>query len=56
MLKFYGDKSSQWLSDLTHIEAPWRDARRGLAPTDRGQREITTAAMHEYYSGLSSDS
>jgi uncharacterized phage-associated protein len=55
VLKFYGDKSSQWLSDLTHMEGPWRAARRGLAPTDRGQREITTAAMHEYYSGLSSD-
>ena len=24
VLRFYGDKPSQWLSDLTHMEAPWR--------------------------------
>lgn len=52
VLKFYGDKSSQWLSELTHSEQPWRDARRGLAPGDRGGNEITHAAMAEYYSGL----
>ena len=53
VLKFYGKKSSQWLSDLTHSEDPWREARRGLAPGQRGDREITHGAMMEYYSGLS---
>lgn len=52
VLKFYGDKSSQWLSELTHSEQPWRDARRGLAPGDRGGNEISHASMAEYYSGL----
>ncbi len=52
VLAFYGDKSSQWLSELTHSEQPWRDARRGLAPSDRGGNEITHASMAEYYSGL----
>ncbi len=52
VLDFYGDKSSQWLSDLTHSEQPWRDARQGLAPTDRGGNEITHASMHEYYSSI----
>lgn len=52
VLGFYGEKSSQWLSDLTHAEAPWRDARDGLAPTERGGREITHAAMAEYYGSL----
>lgn len=52
VLEFYGDKTSQWLSDLTHSERPWIDARRGLAPGDRGQAEITHAAMAEYYGGL----
>ncbi len=52
VLDFYGDKSSQWLSDLTHAEPPWRDARRGLAPTERGGNEITHAAMAEYYGSL----
>ncbi|MEA2237046.1 MAG: hypothetical protein QOC81_1770 [Thermoanaerobaculia bacterium] len=54
VLDFYGDKSSQWLSDLTHSEQPWKDARRGLAPTDRGGNEITHASMHEYYSSVAS--
>lgn len=52
VLGFYGDKSSQWLSDLTHREDPWRDARRGLDPGDHGNREISHAAMAEYYGGL----
>jgi len=52
VLGYYGKMSSQWLSDLTHSEAPWRDARKGLAPGERGANEITRAAMHEYYSGL----
>jgi uncharacterized phage-associated protein len=52
VLKFYGRKSSQWLSDLTHMENPWKDARKGLVPGERGCREITHAAMAEYYSGL----
>lgn len=52
VLDFYGDKSSQWLSDLTHSEQPWKEARQGLAPTDRGGNEITLASMHEYYSSI----
>jgi uncharacterized phage-associated protein len=52
VLEFYGNKPPQWLSDLTHSEKPWRDARRGLAPGERGKNEITTAAMHEYYGSL----
>src|SRR6266852_3993826 len=31
VLNFYGDKPSQWLSDLTHQEAPWLNARKGIA-------------------------
>jgi uncharacterized phage-associated protein len=52
VLEFYGDKSSQWLSDQTHSEAPWRDARAGLSPGDRGNNEITLSAMAEYYGSL----
>jgi uncharacterized phage-associated protein len=52
VLEFYGDKTSQWLSDLTHAEYPWRDARQGLSPSDRGNNEITQAAMAEYYGSL----
>lgn len=52
VLKFYGDKSSQWLSDLTHSEDPWRNARRGLPNGSPCNNEITTAAMAEYYGSL----
>lgn len=52
VLDFYGKRSSQYLSDLTHMEDPWKNARGGLAPGERGSREITHAAMAEYYSSL----
>jgi len=52
VLKFYGDKSSQWLSDLTHQESPWKNARAGLPPTIRDNSEITHASLAEYYGGL----
>ncbi len=52
VLEFYGDKSSQWLSDLTHQENPWFDAREGLRPGERGNNEIIHAAMAEYYGSL----
>ena len=55
VLHYYGDKSSQWLSDLTHMEDPWMDAREGLEAGERGQNEITHAAMAEYYTGLRPD-
>jgi uncharacterized phage-associated protein len=54
VLKFYGKKSSQWLSDLTHIEDPWVNAREGKTPGDRGTNRITHAAMAEYYGSLPS--
>ena len=52
VLDHYGRRSSQWLSDLTHMEKPWRDTRNGLSPSERGNAEITHAAMAEYYSSL----
>ena len=52
VLGYYGNRSSQYLSDLTHMEDPWKNAREGLAPGERGDREITHAAMAEYYSSL----
>jgi len=52
ILGSYGDKPSQWLSDLTHQEDPWKEARAGLAPGERGSRVITHASMAEYYGSL----
>lgn len=52
VLGFYGNKTSQWLSNLTHQEDPWRNARHGVAPGEVCHREITHDAMAEYYSSL----
>ncbi len=52
VLDAYADKSPQWLSELTHMEQPWKSARQGLAAGERGSNEITVASMNEYYEGL----
>jgi len=52
ILKFYGDKDAQWLSDLTHMEEPWKRARIGLPDGDRGDSIISTESMAEYYSSI----
>ena len=52
VLKFYGDKTSQWLIELTHLENPWKIARSGLSPTERGNNLISLESMAEYYSSL----
>ena len=52
MLSFYGEKNPQWLSDLTHVEAPWREARSGVADGAECGNEITWDSMARYYSAL----
>ena len=54
VLRVYGGKTSHWLSELTHCEAPWRNARRraGLDPGERGNSQIKLDALAEYYGGL----
>jgi uncharacterized phage-associated protein len=48
----YGRLSGRALSDLTHSEAPWRDARKGLGPTDRSMTVIEQDAIYAFYSPL----
>ncbi len=52
IIKFYGPKEAFYLSELTHREAPWKEAREGLSPGARGSNEITQASMAEYYGSL----
>lgn len=52
VLSFYSDKSAQWLSDLTHIEEPWKLARKGFQEGENCESEITIASMCEYYSEI----
>ena len=52
VLSLYGKKSAPWLSELTHNEAPWKNARYGLRPGEMGSREIKQSEMYEYYESL----
>lgn len=53
VLAYYGDKPAQWLIELTHMEDPWKQARKGLTRLERGDRVISLSAMADYYSSLS---
>lgn len=52
VLKYYGDKTAQWLVDLAHLEDPWRNARANCGCGEVCSNEITLGSMMEYYSGL----
>jgi len=52
VLDYYGDKDGRYLSDLTHLERPWKEARAGLRPGERGEVVIEHNEMVDYYGGL----
>jgi len=52
VLQYYGKMSSVELSNLTHREPPWREARQGLSTNERGSAEISLESMANYYSSL----
>lgn len=54
VLDFYGDKEGHWLSELTHKERPWKEARQksNALPGDSCSEIITKESMADYYSGL----
>lgn len=52
VITVYGKFDSQYLSELSHREQPWIDARQGLKPGERGNKAITPDALAEYYGGL----
>jgi len=52
VLSHYGSKSAQYLSELTHRERPWIEARNGLKAGERGDNEISLESMAEYYGSL----
>ncbi len=56
VLNTYGAKPAHWLSELSHRERPWSEAREsaGLQPMDRGSAVIEPAVIFEYYDGLTS--
>jgi len=52
VVQHYGAFSGQELSDLTHSEPPWKDARKNLPASVRGSAVISHEAMSEYYGAL----
>jgi uncharacterized phage-associated protein len=54
VLRFYVPLSGARLSDLTHVEDPWVNARKGLGPKESCDAEITQDAMKRYYKSLAS--
>lgn len=52
VLGYYADKPAHVLSELTHQEDPWKQARAGIPDGDRGCHEISHASLAEYYDSL----
>jgi uncharacterized phage-associated protein len=52
VLEFYGPISSQVLSDLTHDEEPWLQARGELSYGKKSRNIITKESMKKFYSSL----
>lgn len=52
VLQKYIPYSSLQLELLTHSEKPWKEARIGLQPVDKGTNVIKSSIMIEYYRGL----
>jgi uncharacterized phage-associated protein len=55
VLRQYGRLSGRKLSHLTHSEGPWRDARKGLGPSDPSSAVINKSVMQEFYGALDTD-
>lgn len=52
VLEHYGEHNAQWLSQLTHMEDPWNEARKGVPAGTGCDRVITKESMALYYGGL----
>ena len=52
VLNYYGKREPQWLSELTHKEAPWKNARSGIPAGQPCKEVITKESMAQYYGGL----
>ncbi|MBD2181756.1 DUF4065 domain-containing protein [Planktothrix sp. FACHB-1355] len=48
----YGELSAKRLEDLTHSEAPWINARKGLEPAKKSSNVISHEDMKAYYTSF----
>jgi uncharacterized phage-associated protein len=56
VLRFYGGQSAKQLSELTHGEPPWNEARAGLPDAVPSSQIVSPSSMKAYYSGLGAPS
>lgn len=52
VLNHYAIHDAQWLSQLTHMEAPWKEARAGVPVGAGSDAIISKESMAMYYGGL----
>lgn len=52
VLRDYGDMEPYALRELSHKEAPWKDARNGLPEGEKCRNVIRKESMGEYYGSL----
>ena len=45
----YGQMSGAQLEEFTHCDEPWIQARMGLKPWEKSDREITAISIRSYY-------
>ena len=48
----YGDMDANQLSNLTHSERPWYEAREGIADGKRSEAVILPESMQEFFNAL----
>lgn len=54
--KLYNELDAKTLEKMTHSEAPWRQARKGIPSHEASNRIITTQSMRDYYKKYLKDS
>ncbi len=52
VLDYYAKHNAQWLSQLTHMEEPWKLARLNVPTGQSSSNIITKESMAIYYGGL----
>jgi len=52
VIEHYGEKSPNYLSELTHKERPWKETRGNIPLGDSCDEVISKELMQEYYSGI----
>lgn len=53
VLAEYGHRASHWLSSLSRMERPWKEARGDASVGDECHNVISPVTMIDYYGGLS---